>query len=228
MFVILDEWNSNQPFPDIHDALSEPNGLLAMGGCLSPSRLCNAYRQGIFPWYGKGEPILWWSPNPRWVLFPEEVRVSRSLRKRLQRGEFRVTYDQAFDQVIEACSEPRDAGGTWITPELRVAYTELHRMGLAHSFESWRGDHLVGGLYVVTMGQVFFGESMFHRVTDASKVALVTACGYLHEWGYRLIDCQVHTAHLESLGAGPMDRSDFAESLRDYRDRPVAAEAWRR
>ena len=228
MFVILDEWNINQPFPDIHNALVDPNGLLAMGGCLSPRRLSNAYRQGIFPWYSKGEPILWWSPDPRWVLTPGDVRVSRSLRKRLQRMEFRVTYDQAFAEVIKACSEPRDAGGTWITPKLQLAYTELHRMGLAHSFESWQGDELVGGLYGVTIGQIFFGESMFHRVTDASKVAFVTACRYLHEWDYQLIDCQVHTSHLESLGARPMARTTFAEFLRDHRDRPVAAEAWQR
>ncbi len=228
MFIILDEWNINQPFPDIHGALDDPNGLLAMGGCLSPRRLYNAYRQGVFPWYSKGEPILWWSPDPRWVLMPEAVRVSRSLRKRLQRKEFRVTYDQAFAQVIKACAEPRDAGGTWITPKLQLAYTELHEMGLAHSFESWQGDQLVGGLYGVTIGQVFFGESMFHRVTDASKVAFVTACRYLHDWGYRLIDCQVHTSHLESLGARPMARTDFALLLQDHCERPVDAGAWRR
>lgn len=227
MFAILDPHDRAQPFPPVASALAEPNGLLAAGGCLSPERLRNAYRHGIFPWFNAGEPILWWSPDPRWVLAPEAVKVSRSLGKRLRRGDFAFSYDRAFDAVILACSAPRTgAGGTWLTPEMLRAYGHLHRLGLAHSFETWRDGELVGGLYGVAIGQVFFGESMFHRAADASKVAFVLGCRQLAAWGYRLIDCQVHTPHLESLGAGDISRQMFTELLEHHCEAPVAASAW--
>ena len=227
MLAILDPYDSDQPFPDVESALEEPNGLLAVGGCLSPRRLENAYRKGIFPWFNDGEPILWWSPDPRLVLRPEWVKVSRSLRKRLNRGEFRFGFDTAFEQVLAACAAPRaGAGGTWITPEMRNAYWALHRQGLAHSFETWQGDRLVGGLYGVAIGRVFFGESMFHRATDASKAALVLGCERLLAWGYRLIDCQVHTPHLHRLGATEIARREFTALLRCYCEQPVAEFAW--
>ena len=227
MLAVLDPDDPHQPFPPIDAALAEPNGLLAVSGCLSVERLRNAYRQGIFPWFNAGEPILWWSPDPRWVMRPGEVKCSRSLGKRLKRGEFRFSFDEAFDQVVRACSEPRASdGGTWITPEMQEAYRQLHRTGVAHSFESWQGDQLVGGLYGVAIGQVFFGESMFHRVSDASKAAFVIGCHALAAWGYRLIDCQVHTSHLESLGAREISRVEFGESLKRLCDLSVSERAW--
>ncbi|WP_348758670.1 leucyl/phenylalanyl-tRNA--protein transferase [Candidatus Methylocalor cossyra] len=227
MVTVLNPFDRNQPFPDVATALREPNGLLAVGGCLSPRRLQNAYRQGIFPWFGENEPILWWSPDPRLVLPPEQLKISRSLRKRLKRGEFQFSFDRCFDRVIEACAEPRPAAlGTWITPAMRRAYIELHALGLAHSFEAWQGDALVGGLYGVALGQLFFGESMFHRVTDASKAAFAFACACLSRWGYRLIDCQVYTQHLASLGAREIPRAEFVERVVAYRDQPVSHRAW--
>ena len=228
MLPILDPLDSAQPFPDVELALEEPNGLLAVSGDLAPLRLRNAYRQGIFPWFNEGEPILWWSPDPRWVLAPAEVRISRSLGKRLKRGEFELTYDRAFADVVRACSEPRPgADGTWINPAMQRAYRRLHQIQLAHSFEVWQENELVGGLYGVAIGQVFFGESMFHRMTDASKVAFVRGCQKLDEWGYRLIDCQVHTAHLQSLGARQIPRAEFVRALRVLCDAPVTEAAWR-
>jgi leucyl/phenylalanyl-tRNA--protein transferase len=228
MLAILDPDDPKQPFPRIETALEEPKGLLAVGGCLSVERLMNAYRQGIFPWFNEGEPILWWSPDPRWVMRPEEVNCSRSLAKRLKRSQFRFGFDEAFEQVVRACSEPRTSdGGTWITDEMQQAYRQLHRTGAAHSFESWQGDQLVGGLYGVAIGQVFFGESMFHRVTDASKAAFVIGCHALAAWGYRLIDCQVHTSHLESLGAKEISRVEFGESIRMLCDLSVSEKAWK-
>ncbi len=205
-------------FPDPSYALVEPDGLLAVGGDLSPARLLNAYRQGIFPWYSDGEPILWWSPNPRAVLFPEQLKISRSLRKTLRKAPFRVTLDSAFAQVIEACSESRlekdgSESGTWITEEMKQAYIDLHRIGFAHSVECWDGEELVGGLYGVSMGKVFYGESMFARRSDASKVGFVHLVRQLIEWEFALIDCQVHTDHLASLGAVDIPREAFLELL---------------
>ncbi len=197
-------------FPDPGYALEEPNGLLAVGGDLSPARLLNAYRQGIFPWYSDGQPILWWSPDPRAVLFPDQFKVSRSLRKSLRKRPFRVTLDTAFAAVIEACSEPRDDGaGTWITEEMKQAYIQLHGIGFAHSVECWEGEELVGGLYGVSMGKVFFGESMFTRRTDASKIGFAHLVEQLKDWGFGLIDCQVHSGHLASLGAEDIPREEF-------------------
>ncbi len=201
-------------FPDPGYALDEPNGLLAVGGDLSPARLLNAYRQGIFPWYSDGQPILWWSPAPRTVLFPDRLKVRRSLQKRLRNGGFQISFDRAFGEVIEACSESRhDQDGTWITEAMKQAYTTLHHLGFAHSVEVWQDGKLVGGLYGVSMGKVFFGESMFSRERDASKVALVALVKKLHAWGFALIDCQVGSEHLFSLGAEAILREDFLHRL---------------
>jgi leucyl/phenylalanyl-tRNA---protein transferase len=201
-------------FPAPHLALKEPNGLLAAGGDLRPERLLSAYRRGIFPWYERGQPILWWCPNPRAVLFPSALRVSRSLGRVVRRRTFTVTSDSAFDQIIEGCAEPRSYGPeTWITDEMAAAYTALHRLGWAHSFESWQGSTLVGGLYGVAIGRVFFGESMFARVTDASKAAFVSAVAYLQARGFELIDCQIASAHLQSLGAVDLPRTRFLKLL---------------
>ncbi len=226
--TVLDRNNPEQDFPLPNTALREPDGLLAVGGCLSQSRLLNAYRHGIFPWYNPGEPILWWSPDPRLVLFPDKLLISRSLAKTLRKNIFTVTFDQAFDKVIAACADPRkDAGGTWITTEINAAYNLLHQAGFAHSVEAWVGDELVGGLYGIALGQVFFGESMFHNKTDASKVAFATLVKQLQSWNYRLIDCQVHTRHLESLGAQEIARSYFTKLLDQYCAIPAQAGAWR-
>jgi leucyl/phenylalanyl-tRNA--protein transferase len=215
------------PFPDPALAETEPNGLLAVGGDLSPQRLRNAYRLGIFPWYSAGQPILWWSPDPRLVLFPDGLRISRSLRRTLRRGTFSISLDRDFGAVIRACAAPRpDADGTWILPEIARAYERLHALGLAHSAEAWQDDELVGGLYGVAIGRTFFGESMFSRASDASKVALVHLVRSLAAWGYALIDCQVYTPHLASLGAVEIPRAEFQRRLAEAVDAPVAAQAW--
>ena len=207
-------------FPPLERALREPDGLLAAGGDLSPERLLAAYRHGCFPWYQDGQPLLWWSPDPRMVLFPEELHVSRSLRKTLRRGDFTITFDQDFAAVIRACAAPRSyADGTWITSAMQQAYLELHRRGIAHSVEAWQNGELVGGLYGLALGQLFFGESMFSRRTNASKVAFVTLAERLRECGFALIDCQMHTAHLASFGAREIPRSEFAEYLARHLDR---------
>jgi len=203
------------PFPPLAAALAEPNGLLAAGGDLSPDRLLLAYRRGIFPWYSAGQPILWWSPDPRMVLYVDELRVSRSLAKRLRAGVFEVRIDSAFSEVIEACADFPRAGqrGTWITAEIVAAYCELHRRGFAHSVEAWRDGQLVGGLYGLALGRVFFGESMFARESDASKIALVHLVAKLKTLGVPIIDCQQETAHLAALGARPIPRERFAAHL---------------
>lgn len=228
MLTVLNPFDRNEPFPPVETALDEPNGLLAVGGCLSARRLVNAYRSGVFPWFGKDEPILWWSPDPRLILHPENIKISRSLGKRLRRGEFRFSFDVCFDRVMDACAEPRDyASGTWITGEMKRAYSNLFDLGLAHSFEAWQEEALVGGLYGVSVGRVFFGESMFHHVTDASKAAFAFACDCLKRWGYVLIDCQVYTRHLASLGAEEIPRSEFVKLLQIYCEQPVSSEAWK-
>jgi leucyl/phenylalanyl-tRNA--protein transferase len=225
--TVLDPDHSDQAFPSIHTALRKPNGLLAIGGCLSTQRLINAYRQGVFPWYNPNEPILWWSPDPRLVLFPDRLDVSRSLRKTLKKNRFLITFDKAFSGVLAACAEPRkEEAGTWITREVSDAYNELHRIGIAHSVEAWIDGELVGGLYGVAMGQVFFGESMFHSITDASKVAFVNLVEQLKSWNFQLIDCQVHTNYLTRFGAQELERTQFAALLDQYCDRPVAETAW--
>jgi leucyl/phenylalanyl-tRNA--protein transferase len=203
-------------FPPVAQALDDPNGLLAGGGDLSPERLVAAYRRGIFPWFAQGQPVLWWSPDPREVLFPGEFQISRSLARTLRSGRLTTTQDQAFEAVIDACAAPRPgAHGTWITPEMRAAYVELHRRGLAHSIESWAAGGLVGGLYGVAAGRVFCGESMFSRANDASKVALATLVATAPQRGFELIDCQMPSAHLRSLGSRPLPRERFLSYLPD-------------
>jgi leucyl/phenylalanyl-tRNA--protein transferase len=204
-------------FPPPSAALTEPNGLLAAGGDLAPERLLNAYVRGIFPWYEEGQPILWWSPDPRAVLWLTELHVSRSLRRSLIKGGFEVRFDTAFEDVIRGCAAPRRyTDGTWITADMQQAYVRLHRLGWAHSVETWRDGQLVGGMYGVAIGRVFFGESMFSRVDDASKVALVRLVERLRERQFSLIDCQVASAHTISLGARNIPRREFLAHLREH------------
>jgi leucyl/phenylalanyl-tRNA--protein transferase len=214
-------------FPPLSHALDEPNGLLAIGGDLGVETLLSAYRRGIFPWYSAGQPVLWWSPDPRAVLLPDELHVSRSLAKRVRNGGFEISFDRDFAAVIDACAAPRDQdSGTWITAEMRSAYLALHAQGHAHSIECRRDGQLCGGLYGVALGRVFFGESMFARERDASKVALVRLCRWLLAWGYELLDCQVHTDHLASLGARDMPREEFARRLALLIDKLPTPDAW--
>ncbi|WP_109513692.1 leucyl/phenylalanyl-tRNA--protein transferase [Pseudomonas ovata] len=206
-------------FPPLSKALRDPDGLLAAGGDLSAERLVRAYRHGCFPWFQEGQPILWWSPDPRTVLFPEELHVSRSLSKVLRQQRYRVTFDQDFAAVIQACAEPRSyAKETWITGKMQDAYRQLHARGHAHSVEVWEDDVLVGGLYGLAMGQLFFGESMFSRADNASKVGFATLVEHLKAWGFVLIDCQMPTAHLQSLGARSISRQAFADYLHTHLD----------
>lgn len=212
------------PFPPVETALEEPNGLLAAGGDLSPGRLTEAYRQGIFPWFSEGEPILWWSPSPRCVLFPNKIHISRSLRKILNKNLFHVTFDQAFPEVISLCADVRS--DTWITEGMNQAYNLLHKQGTAHSVEVWHDQQLVGGLYGLSIGQVFFGESMFSLMTDASKVAFVYLAKQLNHWGYPLIDCQVENKHLLSLGAETIPREHFQTILKEHTSTNPANQHW--
>jgi leucyl/phenylalanyl-tRNA--protein transferase len=203
-------------FPPVEQALRSPNGLLAAGGDLSATRLLEAYRHGIFPWFSEGEPILWWSPDPRMVLFPCEFKLSHSLRKTLRSGRYEVRTDSAFEQVMHACAAPREgANGTWIHEEMIAAYCELHRMGYAHSVETWMNGELVGGLYGMSLGRMFYGESMFSCKTDASKIALAHLCAQLERWHFGMIDCQMNTPHLSSLGAREVPRKEFIARLQD-------------
>jgi leucyl/phenylalanyl-tRNA--protein transferase len=201
-------------FPPVERALRRPNGLLAAGGDLSSRRLLLAYRSGIFPWYSTGEPILWWSPDPRMVLYPDEFKISRSLAKTLRKADYETRADTAFEGVINACSEPRPhQRGTWITEEMKQAYVELHRLGVAHCIETWRNGELVGGLYGIALGRMFFGESMFSRVSDASKIALVALVQQLRQWRFGLIDCQQNTPLLASFGAREIPRREFTDQV---------------
>jgi leucyl/phenylalanyl-tRNA---protein transferase len=201
-------------FPPLERALRRPNGLLAAGRDLSVATLVDAYTHGIFPWFGEGEPILWWSPDPRMVLFPAELHVPQSLARRMKRDDYRVTADTAFDRVIRGCAAPRaDQAGTWITRRMIIAYERLHAAGFAHSVETWVGAELAGGLYGVAIGRAFFGESMFARRTDASKIALVRLVRQLQAWSFGVIDCQMRTAHLASFGARDIPRRDFSAVL---------------
>ena len=214
MFYDLSGTSPDMPFPDPSLAETEPDGLLAMGGDLHTRRLLAAYRAGIFPWFSEEQPILWWSPDPRTVLLPSQLHISRSLRRHMRQTDLRITFNTAFEQVIQACSAPReDHTGTWLTPEMVQAYIRLHAEGFGHSVEVWEDSRLVGGLYGVALGQVFFGESMFSRQSNASKVALVALCRTMTRHGLELLDCQVFSAHLASLGAVMMPRQDFLHSL---------------
>src|SRR5690554_113499 len=201
-------------FPPLSEALQDPDGLLAAGGDLRPERLIAAYRAGIFPWYEAGQPILWWSPNPRTVIEPGQVHISRSMRKLLNRRPFTVSTDRAFSRVMRACAAPRAAySGTWITDDMLDAYQHLHRLGVAHSVEVWQQEQLVGGLYGIALGKVFFGESMFSRTSNASKCGFILLAHHLHQWGFQLIDCQVASEHLSSLGASDISRQQFVNLL---------------
>jgi leucyl/phenylalanyl-tRNA--protein transferase len=219
--------NDDTPFPPVEQALRSPDGLLATGGSLAPQRLLEAYRHGIFPWFSEGDPILWWSPDPRTVLFPGELKISRSLRKPLRRKTFEIRTDTAFERVMRACAAPRKGqGGTWISEGMVAAYLRLHRMGVAHSVETWSEGDLVGGLYGVGIGRMFYGESMFSRKNDASKVALAHLAAQLQRWNYGMIDCQMHTPHLASLGARQMPRAEFILRLKDLVQLPDSACRW--
>ncbi|MBF0177541.1 MAG: leucyl/phenylalanyl-tRNA--protein transferase [Magnetococcales bacterium] len=216
-------------FPPVE--LAEPNGLLAVGGDLSVHRLITAYRYGIFPWYAAGEPLLWWSPDPRMILKPAWFHLPKSLRKGLRQGRFLLTLDQAFPEVIQACGETRREKGTWITPEMAAAYIRLHAIGFAHSAEAWQqettGTRLVGGVYGVTIGGCFFGESMFFREPDASKCAFAFLMATLKQKGFTLIDCQMHTPHLARFGAREVPRSQFLLDLKKALVQPIPQESWR-
>ena len=214
-------------FPD--PELADPSGLLAVGGDLQPTRLLQAYANGIFPWYSEGQPILWHSPDPRFVLFPNELRVSRSLRQTIRKDSFRITLDEAFEEVIERCSAVPRPGqdGTWITNEMIDGYIELHRLGFAHSAEAWSGGELVGGLYGVSLGSIFFGESMFADRSDASKVAFVALVEQLLRWNFSLIDSQVYTEHLERFGTTDIPRARYLKLLREALDSETRRGPWR-
>lgn len=217
----------DDPFPAVDTALDDPNGLLAAGGDLTPARLLDAYARGIFPWAGDDEPMLWWCPDPRMVLFVGELHVSRSLRRRLRTGQITVTADRAFADVVSGCGAPRaDSDGTWITDAIADAYTALHRLGHAHSVEAWEGDQLAGGLYGVSIGRMFYGESMFARRADASKVAFAFLVRQLARWGFELVDCQMSTAHLASLGAREIRRTEFLEHVRRLTALPAPPSPW--
>lgn len=224
--MVIPWLEAGTPFPEVTTALTEFDGapgLLAAGGDLSPPRLLQAYRKGIFPWFSEGQPILWWSTDPRMVLFTDHLVVSHSLKKKLRKvqksmnegGEWQVKFDTAFEQVMRACAEPRrDGAGTWISEEIIRGYTELHRQGYAHCVELWRTDKLVGGAYGIAIGRMFYGESMFAREADASKIALAYLVAFLKQKGVRLIDCQQETSHLASLGAMPIPRGEFIRHLK--------------
>jgi leucyl/phenylalanyl-tRNA--protein transferase len=214
----IEHGNPDYNFPDVSLSLTDPDGLLAIGGDLCQARLLSAYQSGIFPWYSEGQPILWWSPDPRFVLLPQHLKISRSLRKTIRKQKFSISINQAFDSVIQACSRTPRPGqnGTWITDEMYHAYVELHQAGYAHSVEAWHNQQLVGGLYGVAIGHVFFGESMFSHETDASKVAFVCFVKYLQKLGFQLIDCQIYTNHLQSLGAQSISRLKFMQLLHMY------------
>ncbi|HUH38374.1 MAG TPA: leucyl/phenylalanyl-tRNA--protein transferase [Spongiibacteraceae bacterium] len=202
-------------FPPVEQALDDPNGLLAVGGDLSPERLISAYHRGIFPWYEDPQPVLWWSPDPRCILFPDQVHIPRRLARKLRSDTFELSFDRAFPEVIAACGTLSSRRpGTWITADMRNAYTVLHELGQAHSVEVWQDRQLVGGLYGVAIGRVFFGESMFSRTADASKIALISLGAQLQRWGFAFIDCQVSNPHMARMGALEVSRADFLDLLR--------------
>lgn len=225
MITLLHE---NTPFPAVTQAMRQPNGLLAAGGDLAPERLLDAYRHGIFPWFSAGDPILWWSPDPRMVLFPDAFKVSNSLGKTLRRGQYEVRSDSAFEQVMRACASPRDGqNGTWIQEDMIEAYVRLHHLGHAHSIETWIDGQLAGGLYGVSIGRMFYGESMFSYRSDASKIALAHLTAQLKRWNFGMIDCQMNTPHLASLGAREIPRSEFIARLQELIHYPNMDTPWK-
>jgi leucyl/phenylalanyl-tRNA---protein transferase len=213
-------------FPPVE--LADQSGILAVGGDLSPERLIEAYSRGIFPWYSEGDPIIWWSPDPRFVLFPDELYVSKTMRQVLRRGVFSITFDTDFRSVIQGCQEPRKKErGTWITAEMMDAYVRLHELGLTHSVEVWQEGSLAGGLYGVSLGRCFFGESMFTRVPNGSKAALITLVRRLEELGFMIIDSQVYTAHLETLGAHEISRREYLDILAEGLKHETLRGSWK-
>ncbi len=213
-------------FPPAEEALDDPDGLLALGGDLSTERLILAYRSGIFPWYSDEQPILWWSPNPRCVLYPQDIHVSRSLRRTLNQRRFHITADQVFSRIIRLCATTRSEG-TWITDDMIASYSRLHRQGIAHSIEVWNNKgELAGGMYGLAIGQCFFGESMFSLESNASKVLMVHLAHQLQEWGYRIMDCQVESHHLLTMGARTIPRSEFLSIIEEYADRKPDQPDW--
>ncbi|HEY8117626.1 MAG TPA: leucyl/phenylalanyl-tRNA--protein transferase [Methylophilaceae bacterium] len=219
---------ANAPFPSIESALQEPNGLLAAGGDLSAKRLLQAYKLGVFPWFSEGQPILWWSPDPRMVLFPGELYISSSLKKRLRKNEYEIRFDSAFRAVMLACATTPRPGqdGTWITQEILDAYCQLYQLGYAHSVETWIDGQLAGGIYGVAIGRMFYGESMFHHVTDASKIAFVHLVQYLQQHDFGMLDCQMKTSHLASLGAREIPRMEFSLKLAELVNYPQVSSDW--
>ncbi len=213
-------------FPDVATALKDPDGLLAIGGNLTPERIIVAYRRGIFPWYDEGQPIMWWSPDPRAVIFPDEFHVSRSLRRTLRKGTYTVSIDRCFNEVITNCANSRFETGTWITDEMLATYRQLHELGHAHSVETWQGNRLVGGMYGLSIGRIFFGESMYSAAPDASKVALARLVHLLQHTEVKLLDCQVVSDHLLTLGMRPIPRKSFIGYLDQYVDCEPAVSAW--
>lgn len=223
----LDPRDPHQPFPPAYKAMRDPNGLLAIGGDLSITRLLHAYSSGIFPWYNPNEPILWWCPDPRAVLEPGDFHVSHSLRKRIRRDDYTITFDVAFSDVLNACTAiRRGSHGTWLGADMKRAYQELHAQGYAHSVEIWRHRQLVGGLYGVSLGRAFFGESMFSVESDGSKLALYWLCQQLRLWDFELLDCQIASEHLRSLGASEIPREKFLGRLRHALAKPVTIGTW--
>ena len=217
----------SDPFPATDSALHEPNGLLAAGGGLSTARLLDAYSRGIFPWFSEGDPVLWWCPDPRMVLRTSDMHVSRSLRRRLRKRDYRITMDAAFHDVLLHCASPRDdQAGTWLVPSMIRAYERLHASGHAHSVEVWIDDEIAGGLYGVAVGRMFYGESMFSRRSDASKIALAHLAEQLSRWAFPIIDCQMRTSHLESLGAFDMPRREFQTLIGHLVQEPGRVGVW--
>ncbi|MAC71151.1 MAG: leucyl/phenylalanyl-tRNA--protein transferase [Gammaproteobacteria bacterium] len=221
------EPDAEPAFPPVETAMTDPDGLLAAGGKLSPAWLVTAYSQGIFPWFEVGQPVLWWSPDPRLVIYPERVKISRSMRKLIRKQPYLITMDSNFAAIIHSCKSERDnATGTWITDEMQAAYIRLHEFGLAHSIEVWAGSAIVGGLYGVALGKVFFGESMFSRQANASKIALIALALQLQRWQFGLIDCQVSSQHLLSMGAEAISRHNFCVQLRDLAAHDLQPGPW--
>lgn len=227
MIFALDGTPPNQRFPHPRHAETDPDGLIAVGGDLSPERLLRAYRQGIFPWYSKGQPILWWSPNPRTLLYPKEIHIARSLRREMRKQDYQLKLDQAFDQVLLDCAAPRThEPDTWLLPEMRSAYSELHRLGHAHSIELWSNETLVGGMYGLAIGRAFFGESMFSRVPSASRVVMVYLSWLLQQHDFAFLDCQVFNPHLQRMGAREVARPEFLTQLAQSIDATPSGAIW--
>lgn len=224
----LDPDDTNSPFPEAKSALKEPEGLVAAGGDLKPKRVLRAYREGIFPWYEENQPILWWSPNPRGVLYPKNFIVHKRFLRTIKNKNWHITFDHSFVEVMKACAEPRiNSRGTWITVGMIKAYTELYRLGYAHSFEVWnQKDELIGGIYGIGIGSIFFGESMFSRESETSKVALLYLCAHLDTWNYKIIDTQLASKHLTSLGAIEIDREEYLYILSKRINESVSQSAW--